>query len=168
MQSATDQRVEVLYSRANRGLANAFTANGDYDKAEPLLQDLARLYRENSDDRLEAGALTLLSDAHNRMGRFADAAHREAGKALDYYDKQKNPNLIILAAHAGANAHRDLGQFQTAADLANRALLVATNAKNDGLVAEAQEAIGSVELARQRRTEAASHLRLALESQYAG
>jgi tetratricopeptide (TPR) repeat protein len=163
MQSATDQRVEVLYSRANRGLANAYTANGDYDKAEPLLQDLVRLYRENSDDRLEAGALTLLSDAHNRMGRFADAA-TEAGKALDYYDKQKNPNLIVLAAHAGANAHRDLGQFQAAAELANRALLAAANSKNDGLIGEAQEAIGSVELARQRRTEAASHLRLALDA----
>ena len=163
MQSATDQRVEVLYSRANRGLATIYTLAGDYGKAEPLLLEAARLSRQDSDDRMEAGALALLSDVHNRMGHFTDAA-AEAEKALAYYDKQKNLPLIVPAARAAANAYRDLGQFQKAADLAGHALTAAMTTKKDALIGEAHEAVGRVELRRQRFNEAATHLRLATEA----
>lgn len=163
MQSATDQHVDVMYSRAYRSLGSAYSAAGDYRRAEPLLAEAARLFGLNADSGLEATALIALSDLHNHMGRSSEAA-QEAEKALAYFDRQKSINQIVLAARAAANAYRDLGQFQKAADLAGHALTAAITTKKDSLIGDAHEAVGRVEWVRQRFSEAASHLRLAIEA----
>jgi tetratricopeptide (TPR) repeat protein len=163
MRNATDNRVEVLYGRANRALATVYRAVGDYSNAELPLQDAVRQARDNADERLEAAALTLLSDTHNQTGRLSEAAS-EAEKAMALYERQQNPQLTVQAARAAANAYRNLGRFQKAADLANEALDAATNAKNDALVGQAQEVRGQIALARQQYGEAIRDLRLALKA----
>jgi tetratricopeptide (TPR) repeat protein len=160
MQSATEQGVEVLYNRAYRGLGNAYKAAGDYTKAEAALLEAVSVAREDSDEGLEAGTLALLSDLHNTMGRLTDAAE-EGKKALAYYDKYNRPQLGVQAARVAANACRDLGRFQEAAELASHALSLANS---DGLTGMAEESAGNIELARQHYSEAAIHLRKALEA----
>lgn len=121
----TKLRADLLKARAD-----AASALGNYGDGLSYFQAAHDIYVDIGDDRSRALALLNIANI------YADA--RNFTRALDYYEQagaayQEDPNISLARLNNVATAHRELGDYEAAAEGLNEALDIANMMDSDML-----------------------------------
>jgi tetratricopeptide (TPR) repeat protein len=159
---AQQKQLENLAAGGLLELGNAFSAKGDYGKAEQNFNQALQIASTNKGRLLEARAQTNLGGLYIQTLRIDDGL-RMADKALAFFKQESYPrDAVTCLSHIGRGRRRK-GDYAAAQQAFNEKLDLANQIKNQTAIAESYADLGSLLLDQERLPESLEHYDRAIQ-----